>query len=61
MSRVYRLRKQLRVTEDRKEKAISKEFAELQKLPSEGPRALEVSAECLLELEDTAEELDGMF
>ncbi|KAK0952090.1 hypothetical protein LTR91_024611 [Friedmanniomyces endolithicus] len=42
MTRVHRLRKQLRVAEDREEKEISKEFVALQKLPSEsagaGPR-----------------------
>ncbi|KAK0892749.1 hypothetical protein LTR91_023857 [Friedmanniomyces endolithicus] len=61
MSRVHRLRKQLRVTEDREEKEISKEFVALQKLPSEGAGALEAPAECLLVPEGTVEELEGMF
>jgi len=61
MSRVHRLRKQLRVAEDREEKAISKEFVELQKLPSEGAGALEAPAECLLEPEGVPEELEGVF
>ncbi|TKA24156.1 hypothetical protein B0A54_17776 [Friedmanniomyces endolithicus] len=39
MYRVHRLRKQLRVAEDREEKEISKEFVALQKLPSEGAGA----------------------
>lgn len=61
MARVHRLRKQLRVAEDREEKSISKEFAELQKLPSEGPGALEATSDCLLEPEGTLGELDGVF
>ncbi|KAK3109423.1 hypothetical protein LTR53_017340, partial [Teratosphaeriaceae sp. CCFEE 6253] len=51
----------LRVAEDREEKAISKEFVELQKLPSKGVGALEAPAECLLELEGVPEELEGVF
>ncbi|KAK0824383.1 hypothetical protein LTS02_018405, partial [Friedmanniomyces endolithicus] len=58
MTRVHRLRKQLRVAEDREEKEISKEFVALQKLPSEGAGALEAPAECLLIPEGTAEELE---
>ncbi|KAK3637596.1 hypothetical protein LTR56_013599, partial [Elasticomyces elasticus] len=58
MSRVYHLRKQLRVAEDRKDKAISKEFAALQELPLEGPSALEALEECLLVPEGTSEELE---
>ena len=61
MARVHRLRKQLRVAEDREEKAISKEFLALQQLPSEGPGALEAPSECLLEPEGNLEELDGVF
>ena len=61
MARVHRLRKQLRVAEDREEKAISKEFLALQQLPSEGPGALEAPSECLLEPEGSLEELDGVF
>ena len=61
ISRIYRLRKQLRVAEDREEKAISKEYIELQKLPSKGAGALEAPAECLLELEGIPEELEGVF
>ncbi|KAK5691357.1 hypothetical protein LTR97_011349 [Elasticomyces elasticus] len=61
MSRVYRLRKQLRVAEDREDKAIGKEFTALQELPSEGPSALEAPEECLLVPEGTSEELEGMF
>ena len=61
MSRIHRLRKQLRVAEDRKEKAISKDFAELQRLPSKGPSALEASSDCLLEPKGTLGELDGVF
>ena len=61
MTRVHRLRKQLRVAEDREEKAISKEFKELQALPSEGPSALSASSDCLLVPEGTPGELDGVF
>ena len=61
MSCVHRLRKQLRVAEEHEEKAISKEFATLQRLPSEGPEALEVSSDFLLEPEGTPEELNGVF
>lgn len=61
MSRVHRLRKQLRVAENREEKAIGKEFAALQELPLDGPGALEAPAECLLEPEGTSEELEGVF
>jgi len=61
MTRVHRLRKQLRVAEDREEKEISKEFVALQKLPLEGAGALEAPAECLLIPKGTAEELEGVF
>jgi len=61
MSRVHRLRKQLRVAEDREEKSIGKEFATLQKLPLDGPGALEATPDCLLEPEGTLGELDGVF
>ena len=61
MTRVHRLRKQLRVAEDREEKAISKEFAALQELPSSGPGALEATSECLLEPEGTSSELEDVF
>ncbi|KAK1809225.1 hypothetical protein LTR12_016419 [Friedmanniomyces endolithicus] len=61
MSRVHRLRKQLRVAKDREEKEISKEFVALQKLPSEGAGALEAPAECHLVPEGTVEELEGVF
>ncbi|KAK0970906.1 hypothetical protein LTR54_017888, partial [Friedmanniomyces endolithicus] len=57
MTRVHRLRKHLRVAEDREEKEISKEFV----LPSEGAGALEAPAECLLIPEGTVEELEGVF
>ncbi len=61
ITRIHRLRKQLGVAEDRKEKEISKEFVTLQKLPSEGAGALEALAECLLIPKGTAEELEGVF
>lgn len=61
MSRVHRLRKQLRVAEEREEEAISKEFKELQAMPSEGPGALAASSDCLLIPEGTPGELDGVF
>jgi len=61
MMRVHRLRKQLRVAEGREEKAISKEFAALQELPSEGPEALEAPADFLLEPEGNPEELANVF
>ena len=59
MTKVHRLRNQLRVAEDREEKEISKEFAALQKLPSEGAGALE-APESLLEPEGNPEELEGV-
>ncbi len=61
ITRIYQLRKQLRVAKDRKEKEISKEFVILQKLPSEGAGALEAPAECLLIPKGTIEELEGVF
>ena len=61
MTRVHRLRKQLRVAENREEKAISKEFAALQELPSHGPGTLEPSPECLLVPEGTTQELEAVF
>jgi len=61
ITRIYQLRKQLRVAKDRKEKEISKEFITLQKLPLEGAGTLEALAECLLIPKGTAEELEGVF
>lgn len=61
MSKVHRLRKQLRVAEDREEKAIAKDFEELRRLPSEGAGALSASSEFLLVPEGNPEEVENVF
>jgi len=58
MTYVHRLRKQLRVAEDREEKAITKEFTALQELPSE---VSEVPSDFLLEPEGEPSEIAEVF
>jgi len=58
MTHVHRLRKQLRVAEDREEKAITKEFTALQELPSE---VSEVPSNFLLEPEGEPSEIAEVF
>ena len=58
MTHVHRLRKQLRVAEEREEKAIAKEFTALQELPSE---VSEVPSDFLLEPEGDPSEIAEVF
>jgi len=55
---VFRLRKQLRMAEVRKEEAIRKEFTALQELPSE---VSEVPSDFLLEPEGDPSEIAEVF
>ena len=61
MTHVHRLRKQLRFAEEREEKAISKEFAELQKLSPKEIGVPLATPEFLLEPEGEPSALDGVF
>ena len=61
MAHVHRLRKQLRAAEEKEDKAISKEFVELQKLAPAVREGTSASAEFLLEPEGEPLELDGVF
>jgi len=58
MTYVHRLRKQLRVAEEREEKAITKEFTALQELPSE---VSEDPSDFLLEPEGEPSEIAEVF
>jgi len=58
MAHVHRLRKQLRVAEEREEKAITKEFTALQELPSE---VSENPSDFLLEPEGEPSEVAEVF
>ena len=58
MTHVHHLRKQLRVAEEREEKAIAKEFTALQELPSE---VSEVPSDFLLEPEGDPSEIAEVF
>lgn len=58
MTHVHRLRKQLRVAEEREEKAITKEFTALQELPSE---VSEGPSDFLLEPEGEPSEIAEVF
>jgi len=58
MTHVHRLRKQLRVAEERKEKAVTKEFTALQELPSE---VSENPSDFLLEPEGEPSEIAEVF
>jgi len=58
MTHVHRLRKQLRVAEEREEKAITKEFTALQELPSE---VSENPSDFLLEPEGKPSEIAEVF
>jgi hypothetical protein len=58
MAHVHRLRKQLRVAEEREEKAITKEFTALQELPSE---VSENPSDFLLEPEGEPSEIAEVF
>ena len=61
MSKVHRLRKQLRVTKDREEKAITKDFEDLRSLSSTGIEALSAPSSYLLVPKGSPEELEGVF
>ena len=61
MAHVHRLRKQLRVAEEKEDRAISKEFVELQKLAPAVREGTSASAEFLLEPEGDPSDLDGVF
>ena len=58
---VYRLRKQLRFTKEREEKAISKEFAKLQKLSPKEIGVPLATPKFLLEPKGEPSELDSVF
>jgi hypothetical protein len=58
MAHVHRLRKQLRVAEEREEKAIHKEMSELREI---APLVAKTPTDCLLEPEGEPSELDEVF
>lgn len=61
MTKVHRLRKQLRVAEEKEDRAISKEFVELQRLAPDAREGSNAPPEFLLEPEGSASEIDGVF